>query len=373
MLKYVVLFLVALGVLSYVSTIEAPTLSLIPRRQAPSLVVVEKVVEVVPAVAREVEVSQTLSLREGSEASSYALVRSLGALPRYVKFLSYDAYGGDGWGLAPGGEVVLDVTYRVRNSSRAGCLDVYVEASSAGRSFMKASFTTCYAGPTDYALISYGGDVKFTLGNLTLLPLPPDLLMVVEPGEVVEPSAWASTVLTSVIPVPRGGVLRGRVHVDEGLRYVAFEGGGFSEVLLRSSGSYLRELVLRGLRVSACAKGYRGGGGGGVEEFAREVFKAACRGGRVPTLSEVVERLERMVRLRTEYGSVDLSPYTASCNDMVASFLLYAGRGVCTHYASALALGLRVLNVNSRIAVGLVMSGVGRVGNVTRGMYGLHS
>ena len=327
----------------------------------------------------DINLSTELGLTYGANTSLKIMLKYRGRPVKYVKFLSYDRYNRFSWNLSKGDLIVLNVFYNLTKYGSAKYrVGIYIKNYN-----IYISKEIQLSNESDYTLLEYGGEKVFRLNNLTLLPMPPLMAFGSSPLESTIPVK----AITSVIPVPKTNtspaLLNASVYVDKNLRYVgidlknktlegvlikSIQDEKFASVLLGYTSINACDLVLRVMNSRS-----------GIiysEEFIKymknltlKYFLPMCTYGGSVYLSRLIDVLIAEIRTETHYGPVNLSTYKNTYSDAVTAFLIYTREGVCIHYASALALMLKFLGVNSSIAIGLYYVGT----QENRAIYGLHA
>ncbi len=396
MLKYVLLFLIVVSFIAYLYIHESPTKYLaVGGAKAVTKLVIKEVVRSAEESRLLVglRVSDRLNLLKGESRAPLILIESNGIPPKYLKLASFDAYDGREWYLnkSIASPIVLKLTYTI--SWRGDCL--VVDALFRGakglspalikviNSLRRVKYITCLAG-SEGILIKLPSPQAFKFRNLTIVPLPQNFVSGGSPfgSEGIRASALIS-LLTSVIPIPRGSSGNVTLVIDRYLRYLGIEGGDVRELLIIKEPPTTKYLIQEVMDESTyvgniCSMNLTSLGNTCRSKFMGLIKDAVCSkvmAVNYVALASALRRLTQAIDSEVTYGSVDLSRYRlGSCRDYTLAFLFIARKGTCIHYASALALALKELGFNARVAVGLLRVKYVRLeGNKYASIYSPHA
>ena len=377
MLRYLLPIMLILLLLAHIYSYESPTKYLIRRH----VVKVEKVYYVIVEelakkvvkgeIVSRVESSASLDLSRGSIPVPMVVVRSRGAPPpKYIRLIAYDNYTGTSWILGRHDEYVLNMSFKLLEV-RGNCFMVKEDVHSINfnRSLWWTRIIACYGTEEAHTLLELRPVTTLLLGSKMLIPLPHEII--VKGGfneeEPVIPPDIVPLILGQVIIVPPKSKenISLTLRIDKSLRYVTVEGlhKDYVTRLLMIKEHYkgfwhVRLKALNTLKTNFCR--YR------LEDIVKNfpkcyepliklMYKVLCSRTKIVTLGYAAKALSRAIRSLVSYGAVDLGSYVNNtCSDYTIAFLFNARRGVCTHYASALALMLRILGFKARVATGLI-------------------
>lgn len=374
-LKYVLLFLIIVSLIAYLYIHGSPTRYLATGgMKAITKLTIKEVVKGVESnnLIIGLNVSNRLNLLRGAARAPLILIESKNIPPKYLKLVSYDGYDGKEWFLSLNGSnpIVLNITYTINWRGKCLIVDALFRGSEGLssklvkviNSIKRVKYVTCL-GSSEGSVIKLSNPKMFTLHNLALLPLPPNFVSRGKPfsEEGIKASALIS-LLTTVIPIPRGNSGNVTLIIDKNLRYLGIVGNEVSKVLIinqpPSSKYEIQEAMEESTYVgNICSSKQvlRSTCSGRFTSLIKDAICSKVMAVNYVTLGSALNRLSKAINSEVTYGSVDLSNYVSStCKDYTLAFLFKAKKGTCIHYASALALALKRIGFNARVAVGLL-------------------
>ena len=377
MLKYLIPILILAILTSYILTLESP-MKYLTRPQVGKVKVVYIIKKVIPSIKEvisrgkllvRVSPSKSLELLKATYNPSYVLMNTRNYPHKYIKLISYDIYNNCSWSLSKKEVYIINLTVRYMPlKGRSDCLLMFEDIRGLNIDLdMYEKVVTCFGVGGPFTLINFTEGPILMFNSTYLTPLPPDLILgnFINIEEFKIPTKIIPLIFSRIIPMPKNDTGDSYiVYVDSALRFIAFKGKKPPYLFLLRPSSKLthdKSRSMNNLLTNYCIIRHKLT----HNKMNTLLTKLLCRNATLITLAQAYNSIVKFMRSNIKYGTADYSLFVSKGMDCIEAFIFNIRRGVCTHFASALSIMLRLLGFKTRIAIGLILLSYTPLGNGT--------